>query len=225
MGELAFKESWLAGRDVTLNAGGGDRCRIGVGTIGVGSVRSYAAAGFGEDDEKLLGFVCACTRACTFVRNGGSFPPTLAPLALELVLTLVLIVRFSRRPSGAVWLRVGTGRRPRGTAVSSDAFACARSVILESTDRRSRGCASANFSTDRPPALLCAIAARRSCTLGLPECEGGLTDERGGTSLSNRSRFRVCLSFSGGVGIFSFIVVSSFALAFSFSLSFLGELG
>ncbi len=37
---LAFIESWDAGRDVTLNAGGGDLSRIGVGTMGVGSVKS-----------------------------------------------------------------------------------------------------------------------------------------------------------------------------------------
>lgn len=51
-----FKESCEGGRDVTLNAGGGERWRIGVGTIGVGSVRSYAAAGFGDVEENVRGF-------------------------------------------------------------------------------------------------------------------------------------------------------------------------
>ena len=35
-----FIDNCDAGRDVTLNAGGGDLSRMGVGTIGVGSVKS-----------------------------------------------------------------------------------------------------------------------------------------------------------------------------------------
>lgn len=53
--DIRFKEIWDAGRDVTLKEGGGDRSRMGVGTIGVGSVKSYAAAAFGEDIERPLG--------------------------------------------------------------------------------------------------------------------------------------------------------------------------
>lgn len=46
--ESLFNESWEEGRDVTVKAGGGERSLIGVGTIGFGSVRSYAAAAFGD---------------------------------------------------------------------------------------------------------------------------------------------------------------------------------
>lgn len=37
---VLFKESCEAGREVTLKAGGGERSRMGVGIIGLGSVRS-----------------------------------------------------------------------------------------------------------------------------------------------------------------------------------------
>lgn len=40
---------------MTLKEGGEDRSRMGVGTMGVGSVKSYAAAAFDEDIERPLG--------------------------------------------------------------------------------------------------------------------------------------------------------------------------
>ena len=46
------------GRDVTLNEGGGERSRIGVGTIGLGSDRSWIPSyAFEVEYERPLGFV------------------------------------------------------------------------------------------------------------------------------------------------------------------------
>lgn len=66
---------------MTLNAGGGERSRMGVGTIGRGSVRSYAAAAFGD----------------TVAREVG------AGLDVEGDADSAL----SKEPMGAVWLREG----------------------------------------------------------------------------------------------------------------------
>lgn len=55
---VAFIDNCDAGREVTLNAGGGDLSRIVVGTMGVGSVRSKAAAALGEERERRLALGC-----------------------------------------------------------------------------------------------------------------------------------------------------------------------
>ena len=83
-------------------AGGGERCRIGVGTIGVGSVRSYAAAGFGDDDENARGFPPG-GRA---LGDGGGCAAAVGEPEGELA--------PASESMGAVWLRVGWGSRPRG---------------------------------------------------------------------------------------------------------------
>lgn len=81
---LVFRESWEGGREVTAKAGGGDRSRMGVGTIGLGSVRSYAAAAFGDGGS----FVFALGRGAGDGDGDG-----------DSVLSGWLI--------GAVWLRAG----------------------------------------------------------------------------------------------------------------------
>lgn len=86
-----------AGRDVTLKEGGGERSRIGVGTMGLGSERSWIPSyAFGVEYDRPLGFDC--------IGEGvGGIGDT------ERSVTVA--------STGSVWLRlgcaIGPGERPR----------------------------------------------------------------------------------------------------------------
>ena len=107
------KLSCDVGREVTLNEGGGERSRMGVGTIGLGSERSWIPSyAFEVEYERPLGFVRVGEDFGGIGETGlGGFSVTMAS-------------------TGRVWLRLGCtsgpGERPRSVRAFSASSGLAR---------------------------------------------------------------------------------------------------